>query len=77
MDPWEGKKSKPLIERDSPHVICPNYPVCPKEERRLLNEVRSLQTNISPNHKLSNGMRVTDFCLQYTMIHHFKRKHQK
>lgn len=75
MDPWQDRHHKTSTQVDMEIVnICPNYPTCPKQERKYLNEVRSLDKNISTKFKLSNGMRATDFCLQYIMKNHFKRK---
>ena len=54
--------------------ICPDYPQCPKEERKYLNEVRAMGRSVPLGFKLSNGLKATEFCLQYIMKNHFKRK---
>lgn len=75
MDPWQDRHHKTTSQVDTEIVhICPNYPTCPKQERKYLNEVRTLDKNVSTKFKLSNGMRATDFCLQYIMKNHFQRK---
>ncbi len=76
MDPWTDDTcrrapSQPLAEH-APYSLCAQYPSCLKEERKLLNEVRAMGSNVPVTIKLSNGMRATDFCLQYIMNNHFK-----
>lgn len=82
MDPWTDACRRPPktpVNTDDDddacrHKICPEYPQCPKEERKFLNEVRAMGANVPLNIKLSNGMCATDFCLQYIMNNHFKPK---
>lgn len=76
MNPWQERERVVVntVSESQPAPICADYPTCPKEERRLLNEVRAIEKNVSQNYKLSNGMRATDFCLEYIMRNHFKRK---
>lgn len=73
MNPWKDRsRCQPVIESD--HVICLNYPSCVKEERRLLGEVRDAGKNAPTTFTLSNGLKAVDFCLQFIMKNHFKRK---
>jgi len=75
MDPWQDCRRVPTTPVPGGHPdICPNYPRCPRQERKYLNEVRGVGKNVPANFKLSNGTRATDFCLQYIMKTHFKRK---
>lgn len=81
MDPWSdrlsSRKHQPplVVTREDVYLeICPRYPTCPKEERRCLQEIRSLGVSVPDNYVLSNGLVITDFCLAYIMRHHFKPK---
>lgn len=74
MDPWQDRRpSLPVVVGGIPD-ICPNYPSCPREERKFLNEIRGAGKGIPSTFKLSNGTRAADFCLHYIMKNHFKRK---
>lgn len=76
-DPWRDHSpltSAPTVYLHTPHQICPEYPQCPREERRCLNEVRGQGARVSENVRLSNGLLATDFSLGYIMKHHFRRK---
>ena len=55
-------------------AICEGYPQCPKDERKCLNEIRAAGRGVPLGFKLSNGLKATEFCLQYIMKNHFKRK---
>lgn len=74
MDPWEDRCVPVTTTKLITTKICPNYPQCTKDERKFLNEVRSVGKHAPANFKLSNGIRATDFCLFYIMKTHFKRK---
>lgn len=81
MNPWKDRPCGGSREAaaagappDSPRSICPGYPECAKEERRCLNEVRAMGRGVPLGFKLSNGLKATEFCLQYIMKNHFKRK---
>lgn len=84
MDPWQDRRtyagakvsppSPTLSNKSQSPPICHDYPGCPKEERKFLNEIRAAGKNIPMSFKLSNGMKATDFSLQYIMKNHFKRK---
>lgn len=77
MDPWQDRRKNATPLPTDPSTClpnCPDYPQCSKEERKYLNEIRAAGKNIPITFKLSNGMRATDFSLQYIMKNHFKRK---
>ena len=75
MDPWTDRFSKDnQTETTTTAKICLNYPTCPKEERKLLNEIRAAGQNVPNNYKLSTGIRATDFSVCFLMRTHFKRK---
>jgi hypothetical protein len=83
MNPWvdrrrDNKNFGQTNAAVSPSVCalepCPNYPTCPKEERRCLSELTKGGGKLPDNFVLSNGMMAVDFCLHYIMRHHFKRK---
>ncbi len=44
-----------------------------REERKCLNEIRTLGPDISPHHILSNNWRAGDFALKYITSHNAKR----
>ena len=76
MNPWEDRTTLLVKKGGTEGEICPHYPSCAKEERRLLNEVRDAGKDVPTTFTLSNGLRAVDFCLQYIMKNHFKRKIQ-
>lgn len=63
-----------MVDDATPPSICPGYPACPKQERRLLNEVREAGKDAPTTLTLSSGLRAVDFCLHFIMKNHFKRK---
>jgi hypothetical protein len=74
MNPWKDRRTRREEDGEAPPKLCPGYPPCPKEERRLLNEVRAVGPGVPLGFKLSTGLKATEFCLQYIMKNHFKRK---
>jgi hypothetical protein len=77
MDPWKERFSTPAVTTTTTTKICANYPQCAKEERKCLNELRAagaLGQPVPNNFKLSNGVRATDFSLQFLMKSHCQRK---
>lgn len=75
MNPWKDRFWTDNQEVTTTAAkICPNYPLCPKEERKLLNEVRVAGQNVPNNYKLSTGIRATDFALCLLMRTHFRKK---
>jgi hypothetical protein len=74
MNPWKDRPKNPVdVETEHP-AICPDYPACAKEERRLLSEVRESAKSAPTTFTLSNGLRAVDFCLHFIIKNHFKRK---
>lgn len=71
MDPWVSAKTSPIDSNTSTEFE--GYPSCPKEERKLLQEIRNAGRNIHKNYMLSNGIKATDFALQYVIKNHFNR----
>jgi hypothetical protein len=74
MNPWVDRRPSDPKPPASPRVICPNYPTCPKEERKYVQEIRSKGKDIPKTFILSNGVKAVDFSLQYLMTTHFRRK---
>ena len=77
MNPWADRRRRDKsTETGNAFTFTPSpqYPSCPKEERKYLNELNQAGGDLPHNFELSNGMMATDFCLEYIMKHHFKRK---
>ena len=87
MDPWKDSPKKgrdatqqKQVQHQHPpqsgplFCSCKEYPSCPKEERKFLQEIRSVGKDIPKTYVLSNGMKATDFSLLYIVKNHFQKK---
>jgi hypothetical protein len=71
-NPWlDYVKGRPPVMNATPQ----DYPaISVKEERKCLHEIRNMGKTMPVNHRLWNGVKATDFALQFILSHHLKRK---
>lgn len=45
-----------------------------REDRKLLQNIRSLASSVQETTVLTNGMTVSEFCFRYIRLYHFRNK---
>lgn len=76
-NPWvdhRRNETQPRAMETNDNAEYATTPLSVKEERKCLQEIRAVGRAMTSAHVLSNGMRATDFALQFILNHQLKRK---
>lgn len=75
-NPWKDRTVKDVVAA-KPCEIHTLYPTSQRDERRCLQEIRSIVGEVNDHTILKSGIPAVDFCFHFIMKHHFKRKKPK